>query len=376
MMRSNAWILIGLSAAMLMPGRVAGQTLPVELKVSDETIPPGATVQLKILLTEPRPIMTGTGSFAMDERAFDSFYGISLNSPGGDTFGVASYGKGQFSIAYVSPLGTFGTVVDYPILTVAARVSASALPGSRSLITLGAGSFSNPLGQTLNFVQNRPGVLTVGGKLSIHNVLPGGGTWGPGTVLKVVGTGFIGSGTKIVTKFRTRSARVISDSEIELVLDRETALDAQQITVSQRDRVGTTTQVTYFSYLRGVNVSQSTFGVVATAIPVFPLVNTLQARVMQSGPGLNGGTLTALSLQNPSPTAVTVELTASNAFGRIARTSVTLAYGEKITRELGEFFGQDLPIGTVVKAEALTPLQVVPFLADQVTGVLTPFAAF
>ena len=375
MMRRNALVVIGLSAAMLLPGRVAGQTLPVELKVSDETIPPGATIQLKMLLTEPRPIMTGTGSFAMDERAFDAFYGISLNSPGGDTFGVASYGKGQFSIAYVSPLGTFGTVVDYPILTVAARVSPSALPGARSLITLGAGSFSNPLGQTLNFVQNRPGVLTVGGKLSIHNVLPGGGTWGPGTVLRVLGTGFIGSGTKIVTKFRTRSARVISDSEIELVLDRVATLDAQQITVSQQDRVGTT-QVTYFSYLRGVNVGQSTFGVVATAIPVFPLLSTLQARVMQSGPGFNGGTLTALSLQNPNPTAVTVELTASNTFGRIARTSVTLAYGEKITRELGEFFGQDLPIGTVVKAEALTPLQVVPFLADRVTGVLTPFAAF
>ena len=374
MLRRNALVVIGLSAAMLLPGRVAGQTLPVELKVSDETIPPAATVQLKVLLTEPRPIMTGTGSFAMDERAFDAFYGISLNSPGGDTFGVASYGKGQFSIAYVSPLGTFGTVTDYPILTVAARVSPSALPGARSMITLGAGSFSNPLGQTLNFVQNRPGILTVGGKLSIHNVLPGGGTWGPGTVLKVVGTGFIGSGTKIVTKFRTKSARVISDSEIELVLDRETTLDAQQITVSQRDRVGT--QVTYFSYLRGVNVGQSTFGVVATAIPIFPLVSTLQARVTQSGPGLNGGALTALALQNPNPTPVTVELTASNAFGRIARTSVTLAYGEKITRELGEFFGQDLPIGTVVKAEALVPLQVVPFLADRVTGALTPFAAF
>ena len=64
-----------------------GQTLPVEIKVANETIPPGGTVQLKVLLTEPRPIMTGTKSFDMDEGTFDGFYGISLNSPGGDTFG-------------------------------------------------------------------------------------------------------------------------------------------------------------------------------------------------------------------------------------------------------------------------------------------------
>ena len=357
---------------MLLPAQAFAQTTPVEIKVPNETTPPGGTVQFKFQLTEPRPIMTGTKSVSFDESAFDNFFGVAVSSPLGDAFGVASYRQGQFAIQYLSPLGSFGTVVDYPILTVAAHVRSDAPVGATSLINLGSGSFTNPLGQTFTFVQNRPGIFTVGGKMAIHNVLPGGGSWDAGTVIRILGTGFSKS-TNITAKFKY-SPRFVNANEIDLVLSRPTVMDSQPITLTEK--VGNvTTTTTYFSYLRGVESTRSNYPVVASAIPVFPQAAYLQASVNQSGPGFSGNTLTALALQNNNAASVTLTLTASTPLGRIARVDLTLAYGEKITRELGEYFGAPLPIGARVQVEGTLPFQCVPFLADQGTGALTPFVA-
>ena len=357
---------------MLAPVTVQGQILPVEIKVGNETIPPGGTVQFKVSLTEPRPIMSGTKSFAMDEGSFDGFYGVSVSSPLGDAFGVASYRNGQFSIRYLSPLGSFGTVLDYPMLTMAGHVRSDVPLGTTSLVSIGANAFTNPLGQTLSFVQNRPGVLTVGGKSAIHNVIPGGGSWDAGTVIRVLGTGFSKS-TTISTKFKF-SPRFLSENEIDLVLDRPAVMDAQPIVLT--DKVGRVSYApTYFSYLRGVEAVKSIYPAIATAIPVFPLLTSLQASVNQNGTGFGGSTLSALAIQNNNPVPVTVTLTASTPLGRIGRVNITLAYGEKITRELGEYFGVALSIGTRVQAEGTAPLQFVAFTADQTTGELTPVLA-
>lgn len=370
-MKRNTLAVFYALAASLLPSHAVGQTAPVEIKVFNETIPPGGTVQFKVSLTEPRPIMTGTKSFAMDDWAYDGFYGVSVSSPLGDAFGVASYARGQFSIRYLSPLGSFGTALEYPMITMAAHVRSDAPLGAQSLVSIGANSFTDPLGQTLSFVQNRPGILTVGGKLAIHNIVPGGGTWDSGTVIKILGTGFSKS-TTITARFKY-SPRFISGNEIDLVLAQPTTMDAQPIVLTEK--VGNTTfQCRYFSYDRGVEANKSSFPVVASAIPVFPLLTVPEISVNQEGPGLNGNTLTALALQNNNPLPVTVTLTASTPMGRIARISLILAYGEKVTRELGEYFASPLPIGARVQVQASGPLQFVPFLADQGTGVLTPFA--
>ena len=362
-----------LASAFWFSSPAAGQTLPVEIKVADETVPPGGTVQLKFSLTEPRPIMTGTKSFAYDDWAFDGFFGVAVSSPLGDAFGVASYGNGGFGVRYLSPSADYGTVVDYPILTIAAHIRPTAPLGAKSLVTLGAGSFTDPLGQTRSFIQNRPATITVGNKLAIHNVVPGGGTWDAGTVIRVLGTGFTRS-TLVTAKFRY-SPRFVSENEIDLVLQRPATMDTQPIVLS--DKLGKlNVSTTYYSYLRGVEAAPSANQVIANAIPVFPQVAYPQISIDQSGAGFNGSTLTALALQNNNPAPVTLTLTASTPLGRIGRVSVTLAYGEKITRELGEYFGAPLPIGARVQVEGTGPFQCVPFLADASSGALTPFVAF
>jgi len=58
----------------------------VSLKIADEKVPPGGIAQVKLFVTEPRPISTAGGKFALD--GFDAIEGVALMSPGGDAMGV------------------------------------------------------------------------------------------------------------------------------------------------------------------------------------------------------------------------------------------------------------------------------------------------
>jgi hypothetical protein len=367
---------IALCAAVFVldPGAMAqkGAALPTlaEINVLDEIIPPGGTAQLKFILTEPRPIMTGTQGFALDGNVFDDVFGIAVFSPAGDAFGVAKYEKNQLSVQYLSPLGSYSAILDYPILTVATHVRSTAVPGMQTSVQMGPGfSWTDILGQTFPFVQLKPGILTVGGTVAVHNVVPGGGTWDAGTVIKVLGMGFRPD-TKVRTKFVTSSVKVVSDTEIDMVLAGQTVMDAQKFVVVNPK----STSDTYYSYLRGVDAGQSGYPVIASAVPVFPLATLRRVTVFQSGPGVTGTGVTALSIQNSNPAPATVVVTASTPLGQIGQVTLTLAFGQKIVRELGEYFGRQLPAGAKVQVAASEALQFVPFLADTATGKLTPFA--
>ena len=345
--------------------------LPAEVRVADETIPPGGTAQLKFSLTEPRPIMIGTSVAALDTATVGGLFGVSLNSPAGDVFGVARYRDGQFTVNYISPLSAFGTFVDYPILTITTHVREDAIPGYQSSISLGDGSaYSNLFGQSVPFVEPKPGILTVGGSAAIHNVVPGGGTWPAGTRVKVLGIGFTPA-TKVKTKFLVRSTEFIDANEIDVVLDADTQMDAQPIDIVNADR----TRERYYSYLRGVEAVASSNALVASAEPVFPLTGLQHATVAQAPRGINGTAFTALAIQNSNPAPVTVVLTAFSALGPVGQKRVTLNFGEKITRELGEFFGTPLAPGTIVHLNATLPVQLVPFFGDSSTSALKPFVA-
>lgn len=343
--------------------------LPAEVHVADETIPPGGTVQLKFSLTEPRPIMIGASVSALDTVAVDALFGVSLYSPAGDVFGVARYQDGQFNVNYISPLGRFGTFVDYPILTITAHVRQDAIAGYQSRISLAAGStYGNLLGQLFPFVEPKPGILTVGGSAAIHNVVPGGGAWPAGTRVKILGTGFTPA-TKLRTKFQVRSTEFISPNEIDVVLDLDTRMDSQPIEIVNPDG----SKEKYYSYLRGVESVASSNALIASAEPVFPLISLQRATVGQLPRGLNGTIVTALAIQNPNSAPVTVVLTASTALGQVGHNSITLNFAEKITRELGEFFGTPLAPGTIVRLAATLPVQLVPFYGDTSTSGLKPF---
>ena len=158
----------------------------VSLKVSNETVPPGGIAQMKISVTEPRPISTGGMSFFAD---FD-FAGIAAISPDDDTYGVAQISGGQLRFAVQSPTGTFGMNSDYPIFTVALRVPAAASLASVDPISVGGDGlrFVSPAG-TVYPAEFKNGSVTVAETLSIDDVNPGSADLPAGSVVLISGHG-------------------------------------------------------------------------------------------------------------------------------------------------------------------------------------------
>src|SRR6267142_4916409 len=58
----------------------------VSLKIGQERVPPGGLAQVKLFVTEPRPISTGFASLDLD--GLSEIVGIALTSPARDTLGV------------------------------------------------------------------------------------------------------------------------------------------------------------------------------------------------------------------------------------------------------------------------------------------------
>ena len=368
-----------LSAILLAQVLVAGGKTPVtggggggvpvpgvsELRVNSETIPPGGTAQIQFALTEPKPIMTGTGRFGLSSFS-DFLFGASVNSPAGDAYGIASYYGGSVNISFVSPQLSLGSIVDYPIVTLTTHVRADALVGSTSVLPANMSLINTITPITVAPVD---GKLTVGGALFIHNVIPGGGTWPAGTLIRVLGGGF-GKGTFISrATFRIGAWAVVSPTEIVLRLGQATTMDSQRIDITNSDK----SSITYYSYLRGVEAVKSSEPLVVNSDPMYQQLTYLRVATQQYSTGINGTIFTALSVQNSNPSPVIVKIEAETPLGKIAQTEVTLAFGERITRELGEFFGQTLPIGATVKMTATLPVQVLGFTADRATGAVTPF---
>src|SRR4051794_17646892 len=87
----------------------------VELSIPDETVPPGGMLQLKVQITEPKPISKGGQRARFNANFLGTTQGIALFSPSGDAAGTALLSPGAAQFSLNSPLSSMGTNVDYPI---------------------------------------------------------------------------------------------------------------------------------------------------------------------------------------------------------------------------------------------------------------------
>src|SRR6185369_1744947 len=107
---------------------LAAQVALPEIRVSNEIAPPGGMAQIKVSLTSPKPIITGNMYADLSADFIDSIDGIEMFSPTGDVVGTAVVKGRKIDARFVSPNGTFGSVTDYPILTIAVSIAKSAIP--------------------------------------------------------------------------------------------------------------------------------------------------------------------------------------------------------------------------------------------------------
>ncbi|HSM85331.1 MAG TPA: hypothetical protein VLT16_04235 [Candidatus Limnocylindrales bacterium] len=339
----------------------------VSLAVKSSTIPPGGTFQFQLMLTEPKPI----GNSSTRPTLPSGSTGISLYDPIGITAGVAIVNNSGIQITATSPKDTFGSNPDsdYPILTIAVPIPATATVGSTFPLSIDtANSFwMDPTGQPYP-QEVKGGVLKIGGTMAISDVVPGGGFQPAGTRISIFGMGFTPlsqvdfSGVTLTASDFT----FVSPTEMDVVLPQGLRMDGTRVRV--RNENGEVT--TYFSYLRAHNLGQSTHPLVAQSYPLFSRQQYTSGTLAWTR---SGTTFTALALQNPGTTAAEVTVEMMSATNQVLGSfSFPLAAYSKMTRDLQEFFATPPAEATSVHIVSTQSIQLLGLLGDDASGNVAP----
>lgn len=335
---------------------VSGQA-PVTVKVAEQLVPPGGGGQAQVLLTVPKPILTGSTLLDMDSVA--SIEGVSLFSPQGDVEGAATVTGKRVQIFASSPLASYGTDADYPLATVAFKVAPTAVVGRESLLSIGADlSLLTSLGAVGPF-ELKGGKLTIGGTLSITNVEPGGGLLAAGSVVHIRGTGFTPQ-TSVSVKHLSAVGKYVSPTEFQLVLKENSVMDGRKVTMS--NPAGRA--VTYYSYLRGVPAGESRNPLLAATLPIFSL-NSYQEASFAYPSSLPAGKLMGVAFENAGSQAANVMLSLISPDGTSTPVNgFSLAPRYRMVREVAELTGVAFVPGAQLHIQSTQPLAMLGLLGD------------
>jgi hypothetical protein len=298
---------------------------------------------------------------------FDGIWGIQLFNPAGDLNGVAIVNGSAVAVSFISTGGSQGT--DYPVMTMALHVRPDAMAGQQTQFNLDPSSTWTVDGLPALMKPVLPATVTVGGSVSITNVIPGGGLLPAGSIVRVEGLGFQKRTQVQLTGVQARSIRIASPTEIQIELAQPTDMTGIKIQAVNPDG----SQDTYFSYLRGINLGSSGEFLLANAIPIFSSVThseaTFALTIAQSGQfdGL------AMQNQNLTPANVTVTLFSPQGW-RMGSSTIAIPSGYRLMRDVLELTGASPLPGSYVVVAAGEPIQMFGFLGDYNLQTITPFA--
>jgi len=348
----------------------SGSNNQVSLHVPNEMAPPGGVVQMKLMVTAPTPISSGGPRLAFD-ATFDAVWGIELFNLNGDVNGAAVINGSEVSVFYTTSSGAQGT--DYPIMTIALHVRPDAAPGTQTLFSLDPSStwMLGLLGPA-TLKPMAPATVTVGGTISITNVVPGGGVLPAGSVISIQGMGFQQNTQIQLNAIKASSIIVIGPNEIQLTLAETTNMTGQKIQVVNPDG----SQDTYYSYMRGLPLLQSERPLLQNTVPIFSSVTHSKAVFGPIGT-LLANQFCGVAVQNPGTVMadVTVSLySAQNAV--LGSSTIRVPPGYRLIEETSELTNGVAPLsGSYIVVSSNEAVQTFGFTADGDQSTLLPFAA-
>lgn len=335
------------------PAAAAG----VKLSVGNATVPTGGIFQYQLLLTEPKPIGNSSTRPTIPRGPTGPVRGVAVNDTSGQAVGIAVIGT-DISVSVDSPNASLGTDIDYPLLVLTMPVT-----GTSGSFTMGLDPSSLFLDGNTQYtiLENAPGTLTIGGTMSITDVVPGGGTINPGDTLKILGMGF-DANTKIqMNNVNTLTETVVSSSEIDVTMGSFCVPESVSCTPAPNlqldgDRVraikGSET-VEYFSYDRTTDPGGSKNALVQLVHPMFSrqffLVGTLPFTA-------SGTQFTGIALQNPNLTSdatVQLELLDSAGNSLVTPDVALVPKRTELVRDIAELF-PSIPAGTTTIRATVT----------------------
>src|SRR5215469_5897690 len=348
-------------------GSCSVATRQISLHIPDESAPPGGIVQMKVLVTEPSPISSGGPRIPVPGGTAP--VGIQLFNPNGDVNGVAMIGASMVNIASVTSTGTQGS--DYPIMIVSLQLPSNISIGNKLPFSLDPSStWTLGLLGTATMKPIIPATITVGGSISILDVVPGGGIQPAGTIIHVQGIGFQ-PGTQVqLSSIKASSITVVSPTEIQIVLAESAQMTGKKIQVTNPDG----SQDTYFSYMRGTLLGQSNQPLLSSAVPIF--YSPTYSRALLATADIATGEFTGVAVQNPNLATANVTFTLFTLGNAPLGTStIVIPPGNRIMHEMSELTGVTPPQGSYVVVSSDLPAQMFGFLGNNVTGTVVPYVA-
>jgi IPT/TIG domain-containing protein len=370
----------------------SGENTPVfagvSLSVASPTVPPGGLLQMQVFVTEPNPILKGKQKMAMVPATLVALSPLGtisgaltpvtaplgairdagLFSPGGDVSGVAVGKTGATQVFFTSPLTTFGTTIDTPVMALAIPVAAGATVGQTVNLNLDPNNslWYDP-NSKLYPVELKSGILTVGGTLSISDVNPGAGTVQPGTVISIKGVGFQPTSQVDINEAVIATSQYVSANLMQVTLSLPLDIRGKRIRVTNSNNE----KAEYYPYQRTTRLGSSTHALVASSIPLFAQTTWTLGFFR---PTLQGTIFSGLALQNLNAVKANVVLRLYSKTAVLLSTQkVVLGVNVSMARDLAELFpGVVAATGTKLKVSSDQPIQMLGLLGDDSTGTLLP----
>ena len=296
-------IVLQVAAILCLAEGAAGSPSPaLQLMVSNETVPPGGTVELKFSLSQPNIIAIGELAVDLDPSVFASATAASVFSANGDAAGVVQIQGLHVDVHFSSQNGGIGRLAGVPIVVVTATVLPTAVVGKITSVSAdpsgsqwlgpstptGHGDFIYPPAYSVSV---SPGTVTIGGTLSISSITPVGGVLPTGTVIQIRGTGFANTTTAQISGASVASVQVTAPQTMSLTLAGPNELTGKQISVRNSD--GSEVDVFPFAPQAPVSLPDTPLDGV---LPIFPL----QTYTLAAAYGFASWVL----IRNPNATAV------------------------------------------------------------------------
>ena len=366
-MRSKSILLLSFCLLPVYGGKYAG----LWLETSRETVPAGGVAQIRITLTEPKPIIRTRLMMDFNEAVVDSVSNIGVFSENGEAVGTAIRVGGRIFVEVLSPSANLGTVEEIPLLGFSMRMRKDAPVGTSTSVAISEDSiFYKPNGAAWHVESNVAGSLTVGGELSIDDVIPGGGVVQPGEAIRIMGRGFRPDSVVTVDGQALGNATYISDNEIQWRSDTPVLMDQREIAVANGDTV----VQTVVAVLKGAQRSWSAYDLLAATSPLFSPRAARSSTISVSDSAGEAYNFAAIALQNPQDATASVKLELVAADGAsLGAMTINLGSRERFMRLLAELFPYAPTIGgATLKIDSDQPLQVLGMEGSLMDGSAHP----
>ena len=330
----------------------------VEVRVSQEVANPGGIAQIKVSLTEPKPISTGLFALAGD---FVELMGVSLFDSTNGTYGLAWPTAGGLRVVTSSPLSTLGiSAVGYPILTLTVRVPARTVVGTTLPVHLDPSLLRlfNPLGDPYP-TKVTDGSITVRPAAAVEDVRPGSDIVSTGGTISILGRNFTPDVRITVGDASTQKPVLVSPTQFDVDVKEPVDTHGREIRLRS-----STERSSYFSYQRTTVAFVSSVPVLTTLEPLFPGAGTTEASV--EFPAAPASTIQALLVKNSHLAPVTLSVSRTGAGADVEwAVPVTLPAASRFALSLSEVFGTPCPDTCVVTATATASVRAMGVVVDE-----------